>query len=74
MQMVSHGFLHPPQLRKMASTAFLMAQIQSLPVTASDVQRATRCDRILSKVYQYVRYGWPKEVDKEPEPYKFEQE
>ena len=53
---------------------FNMAQIQSLPVTASDIQKATRSDRTLSKVFQHVRGGWPKEVQKELEPYKSRQD
>ena len=53
---------------------FNMGQIQSLPVTASDIQKATRSDRTLSKVFQHVRGGWPKEVQKELEPYKSRQD
>jgi len=53
---------------------FNMAQIQSLPVTAIDVQKATRSDRILSKVFQYVRNGWPREIDKDLEPYRSRQD
>ena len=53
---------------------FNMAQIQSLPVTATDVQMATRSDPILSKIFQYVRSGWPRKVHQDLQPYKIRQD
>ncbi|XP_039618275.1 uncharacterized protein K02A2.6-like [Polypterus senegalus] len=38
---------------------FQMAQVDSLPVTCSDIQRETRCDPTLSKVYELTVKGWP---------------
>ena len=35
-----------------------LAQINCLPVTATQVQQATRVDPCLSKVMQYARDGW----------------
>ena len=34
-----------------------------LPVTAEQVQTATRQDRVLSQVYRYVQQGWPNVVE-----------
>ena len=51
-----------------------MAQIQSLPVTVSDMHRTSRCDHNLSKIYQYLCNAWPKEVEKELMLYKSKQE
>ena len=38
---------------------FMVGQIQALPMTAEQIQTATRQDPVLSKVHQYVRVGWP---------------
>ena len=38
---------------------FNIGQIQSLPVTAVDVRKTTRTDRVLSRVYQYTQNSWP---------------
>ena len=39
---------------------FNVSQIESLPVTAHNIQNAAKKDRILSKVYNYTRRGWPR--------------
>ena len=44
--------------------AFMIGQIQVLPVTAKQVQTTTRQDQILSQVFRYVQTGWPQHVDK----------
>ena len=44
---------------------FNIGQIQALPLTAQDIQRATQRDAILGKVYKYVQQGWPKQVSEE---------
>ena len=44
-------------------TIFNLCQIDSLPVTATKLAMATRTDKVLSRVYQYVIRGWPWEVD-----------
>ena len=41
----------------------MIGQIQVLPVTAKQVQTATRQDQILSQVFRYVQTGWPQHVD-----------
>ena len=41
---------------------FNVSQIASLPVTASQLQTATRTDILLSKVMRYTKHGWPNEV------------
>ena len=42
-----------------ASYIFNMTQIESLPITSSQLENATRYDPILGKVLHYTRYGWP---------------
>ena len=44
---------------------FNIGQAQALPVTAQDIQQATRRDLILGKVSKYVQQGWPKQVSEE---------
>ena len=48
-----------------AITMFNCGQVQVLPVTVQDIQRATRRDVTLGKVYKYVQQGWPKQVSEE---------
>ena len=50
-------------------TLFNIGQINTLPVSGMSVQRVTQNDAILSKVYLYVKNGWPSVVDKEIQPY-----
>ena len=47
---------------------FMIGQIQVLPVTAKQVQTATRQDQILSQVFRYVQTGWPQHVDEAYKP------
>ena len=42
---------------------FMIGQIQAMPVTAEQVQTATRCDLMLSQVFRYVQNGWPATVN-----------
>lgn len=51
-------------------TTFNIGQVQSLSVTAQDIQKATRRDATLGKVYRYVRDGWPGQVSDEFKPYR----
>jgi hypothetical protein len=44
-------------------TIFNIAQIQSLPVTASQVAKETCKDSVLSKVLRYTQQGWPESVE-----------
>ena len=49
---------------------FNIGQIHNLPVSASQVQSATKGDLILSKVYKFIRDGWPNHLeDSELQPY-----
>ena len=43
-----------PEIRE-----FQVHQLQSLPVRAADVRKATKSDGVLKKVWQYTREGWP---------------
>ena len=38
---------------------FNVSQIESLPVTATQLAQATRTDKVLSLVYKHVTKGWP---------------
>ena len=44
--------------------------MQALPVSFRDIQKATRCDRLLGKVLTYTQTGWPNQVPEELKPYK----
>ena len=50
-------------------SVFNVSQISALPVTCQDIQRATRTDRLLSQIYNYVKNGWPRNVNEELKPY-----
>ena len=51
------------------SSIFNVAQIQALPVSCAQLQRATREDPLLSRVYQYTQSGWPEQVPDDLKPY-----
>ena len=53
---------------------FNLTQTQALPVTCNQVQAATRRDPILSKIVDYMRRGWPKQVPDSIRPYQSKQE
>lgn len=48
---------------------FTVAQLDSLPVTAEQVGKATRTDPILSKVRRFTKSGWPHQVRECLKPY-----
>ena len=52
-----------------ADAAFVIGQVQALPVTAERLETATRQDYLLSKVHLYVREGWPSGLPDEFKPY-----
>ena len=52
-----------------ADAAFVIGQVQALPVTAERLETATRQDSLLSKVHLYVREGWPSGLPDEFKPY-----
>ena len=54
----------PPQTELPSEvTMFNIGQIHTLPISASHVQRATKGDPILSKLYRLVRDGWPNHIN-----------
>ena len=50
-------------------STFNIGQVQALPVTFQDIQKATRRDKVLSKISVFVQEGWPNQVDEELKPY-----
>ena len=58
-----------PSCNTIGRTTFNIGQLQSLPVTARDIEKATRWDATIGKVYRYVWDGWPSQVKDEFKPY-----
>ena len=56
--------------QSLEASIFNLAQIDCLPVTATQVQQATRVDPCLSKVMQYARDDWPASVPEALKPYR----
>ena len=50
-------------------TTFNVGQIQALPLKFEDIKSATRRDPTLSKVIDYMKRGWTKEVPEDVQPY-----
>ena len=50
-------------------TIFNLSQIQTLPVTAVQIETATRNDPVLSKVLTYTRGEWPRVIPHELKPF-----
>ena len=63
------GSRHAASLDCAYIDGFTIGQIQALPVTAEQVQTATRQDRVLSQVYRYLQHGWPRVVEGEFKPF-----
>ena len=51
------------------AAVFNIGQIDKMPVTNQQLERATRKDPILSKVLHYTKRGWPERVEEELKPY-----
>ena len=51
------------------ATIFSLCQVEYLPVTAGEIQKASRNDPVLSKVFRYTKIGWLKQVEDELKPY-----
>jgi len=51
-----------PDLHAQCVTTYNIAQVQALPITFGDIQKATRLDTILGKVYHYVQEEWRNKV------------
>ena len=52
------------------TNAFPVFRIETLPVTATDIQRETRRDSVLTKVVTYVQTRWPAAVSPELKTFK----
>ncbi len=48
---------------------FNLSQMEALPVTVTKLRGATVVDRVLSKVYHYVKFGWPDQVSDHLRPF-----
>ena len=62
--------LTSPTTDTQGAATFNIGQVQALPVTFQHIQKATRRDKILGKVYRYVIEGWPSHVPDELKQYK----
>ena len=54
---------HSPDPPIPPETVLLLVQISESPITVSHIRFWTERDPILSKVFHFVVYGWPSEVD-----------
>ena len=50
-------------------SAFMIGQMQALPVTTEALETVTRQDPLLSRVHEYVRDGWPSSTSEELKPF-----
>ena len=50
-------------------STFNIGQVQALPLTFQDIKKATRRDKVLSKITVFVQEGWPNHIDEELKPY-----
>ena len=50
---------------------FNISQMESLPVTRTQLRQATRNDQVLSQVLQYMQKGWPVPIDAKSPLYPF---
>ena len=58
-----------PTVDEEGITIFNVGQIQALPVIFQNIKLATKCDATLSRVLDYVKMGWAKEVPNNVQPY-----
>ena len=54
----------------LGATTFNIGQVQALPVTFKDIQKATRRDALLGKVYRYMLDGWSSQIPDELKVFK----
>ena len=52
-----------------APSVFNVYQIETLPMDANEVQKATRSDPLLKKVLLYTKKGWPEQVPEALKPF-----
>ena len=59
-----------PTIATESVAIFNIAQIEALPITASEIAAATRKDPVISKVYKHTVSGWPNKTKEALQPYK----
>ena len=59
-----------PEATQICKDMFNVAQIHALPIIFQTIKTATSHDPVLSKVFTYVRNGWPATVPEQLKPYK----
>lgn len=55
--------------RRDVASKFNLVQMATVPLTHIQLRTATRNDRVLSKVLEFTRKGWPSKVPEELKPY-----
>lgn len=58
-----------PEGNSSEPTIFNLSQMESLPVTATQLERATRNDLTLSRVLRFTKGGWPRQVEESLRPF-----
>ena len=58
-----------PTVGEEGVTMFNVAHIQALQLTFQDTKLATKYDATLSRVLDYGKRGWPKEISNDVQPY-----
>ena len=51
------------------ASIFNISQIEAIPITSTEIATATRRDKVLSKVRQYIKTSWPTKVTSQLKPY-----
>ena len=64
------GSRQPPD----TTSAFMIGQVQALPVTSEYLETVTRQDPLLSQIHHYVREGWPSSTPEEYKPFRDHQD
>ena len=52
-----------------AETVLLIENLQDGPVTTAEIADWIQQNPLLSRVYRYIRHGWPKQADAELQPF-----
>jgi hypothetical protein len=69
MQIGFHSLVIPTRTSLPKQHLYPTSQIEALPITSSEIAKATRIDTVLSKVYHYTQSGWPEQLDEAVKPY-----
>ena len=64
------GSRQPPD----TTSAFMIGQVQALPVTSEYLETVTRQDPLLSQIHRYVQEGWPSSTPEEYKPFRDRQD